>query len=173
MAKIVGIFISPERGQPMQALQQVVAIAGTGLETDRYALEKGSYSFQINKRFKIEKINAVRPLRQVSLISLSALDEANTLLTQPFLPIETRRNLLIENISASDLLSLIDKEFTVGAVRMRGVEDCAPCALPGSMVNKSGFKEAFASCGGLRAEILTSGTIAIGDEVSGSSADAL
>ena len=165
MAKIVGIFISSEKGKPMQALQRVAAIAGTGLANDRYAVGKGSYSFQLNKRFKIEKINAVRPLRQVSLLSLSALDGANKLFAQPFLPIETRRNLLIENISAADLLKLIDKEFTVGAVRMRGIEDCAPCALPGSMVNKAGFKEAFASCGGLRAEILTSGVIAIGDEL--------
>ncbi|MEI6234253.1 MAG: MOSC domain-containing protein [Planctomycetota bacterium] len=165
MVKLVGIFISPERGQPMQSIQQVAAIAGTGLEADRYALDKGSYSFQINKRFRVEQRESVRPQRQVSLFSLSALNDANVLLPHPFLPIETRRNLLIDGISAADLLSLIDREFTVGAVRMRGVEDCAPCSLPGKMANKTGFNDAFAACGGLRAEILSSGVIRIGDYV--------
>lgn len=165
MYKIAGIFVSPEKGQPMQARQSVSALVGAGLEGDRYASDKGSYSSIINKRFKVENIKVSRPLRHVSLISLCALEEANKLLVEPFLPIETRRNLLIETISAAELLSLIDKEFTVGEVRMRGVEDCAPCALPGNMARKAGFKEAFATCGGLRAEILTSGIIAIGNEL--------
>lgn len=165
MATIVGIFISPAKGQPMQALPRVEAIAHVGLQGDRYALDKGSYSFAINRRFQSENINADRPIRHVTLISRSALDDANKRLSVPFLPIETRRNLLIDYISAADLLGLVDRVFTIGPVQMRGFEDCVPCAIPGHMAAKPGFREALATCAGLRAEILTSGKVEIGDEV--------
>ncbi|QOV87634.1 hypothetical protein IPV69_15205 [Humisphaera borealis] len=83
----------------------------------------------------------------------------------PFLPIETRRNFLVDNMSAAELLGLVDRGFTVGGVQMRGFEDSVPCAIPGNMVTKAGFKEAFANCACLRAEILSGGMIEIGDEV--------
>jgi hypothetical protein len=44
-------------------------------------------------------------------MSRDGFDEANKQLHIPFLTIETRRNLFINNISATDLLGLIDKEL--------------------------------------------------------------
>ena len=156
MTKVIGIFICPEKGQPMREVEGVKVLAGVGLEGDRYDAGTGTYTGfpNITDRSKC--------IRQVTIISRAALDEANKSLPSPFSPIETRRNILVDH---ADLLSLIGKEFTIGNVRMRGFEDCAPCKIPGRMANKIGFEEAFAKRGGLRAEILSDGTIRIGDEL--------
>ena len=44
MNTVVGIYLCPEKGQPMQWVAQVTALAGRGLEGDRYALDQGRYS---------------------------------------------------------------------------------------------------------------------------------
>jgi hypothetical protein len=159
------IFICPEKGKPMQAMMTVQAIAGVGLAGDRYSTGNGSYSQSMNKRIQVEHLNVHKPIREVTLMSLPALHEANQSLCIPFSAGETRRNLFLDNLSAADLLSFIDKQFTIGDVEMRGFEECEPCLLPGNMASKTGFKQAFARCGGLRAQILSSGTIAVGDEL--------
>lgn len=77
---------------------------------------------------------------------------------------ETRRNLIVNNV---DLGKLVGIEFMVGSVRMRGVEICTPCKWPEKLVHKRGFEQAFGDDrGGIRAEILTSGWIAVGDHIS-------
>ncbi len=151
MAQVIGIFICQKKGLPMQEVQKVKALAGVGLEGDRYASGKGTYfGIRHNKR-------------HVTLIHIKDIEEANSSLSHPFLPIETRRNLLIDG--DIHLLSLVGKEFSVGNVRMRGFEDCAPCKIPSKMAGKEGFKKAFALKGGLRAEILSDGIIQIADKV--------
>jgi MOSC domain-containing protein YiiM len=155
--KVVAIFICPEKGKPMQAVQEVRAIAGVGLEGDRYATGKGTYSGLPNRSDK-SKSN-----RQVTLISESLFDEANMLLDVPYTLIETRRNIVING--DIDVVSLVGKEFSVGPVRIRGFEDCTPCKIPEKMSGKPGFERAFKNAGGLRAEILTDGLIRIGDEL--------
>ena len=150
--RVTHIFISPNEGEPMQELQTVRAIEQLGLEGDRYAGERGAWSK--SKR---------RVIRQVSLIEQEAIDKANTHLKIPFLARETRRNIVVSYFSLNDL---IDKEFVVGNVRMRGVELCGPCQRPSKLAGKAGFDELFSGYGGLRAEILTTGEIGVGDIVS-------
>ena len=150
--QVTHIFISPNEGEPMQELQTVKAIEQLGLEGDRYAGERGAWSK--SKR---------RVIRQVSLIEQEAIDRANAHLEIPFLPEETRRNIVVSNFSLNDL---IGKEFMVGNVRMRGVELCDPCQRPSKLAGKLGFEESFSGFGGLRAEILTTGEIGVGDIVS-------
>lgn len=155
--RITHIFISPNEGDPMQELQEVKAIKQLGLEGDRYAGERGAWSKSKRK-----------VIRQVSLIEQEAIDRANANLKVPFLPKETRRNIVVSNFQLNDL---IGKEFTVGNVRMRGVEFCDPCQRPSKLTGKSGFEESFAGYGGLRAEILTTGQIHVGDTVCADYAD--
>ena len=83
MGKILSIYICPDKGQDMREVQQVQAVSRVGLMGDRYALGKGAWS------------NSKRvTTRHVSLIAIEAIAEANKLLPVPFLPQETRRNLL-------------------------------------------------------------------------------
>lgn len=153
MASVVAICICSDKGLPMRSVESVKALAGKGLEGDRYAEEKGAFSK--GKRVAI---------RHVSLIAQAALAAANLKGNVFFSFDETRRNILTEGI---DLNALVGKEFTVGAVRMRGTELCDPCRRPGKLVGKDGaaFESMFDGIGGLRAEILNDGVIQIGSPI--------
>jgi MOSC domain-containing protein YiiM len=152
VGKILSIYICSDKGQDMCEVQQVQAVMQVGLMGDRYALGKGAWSH--SKTVKI---------RHVSLIATEAIIEANKLLSVPFLPQETRRNLLTEGI---ELNGLVGKRFQVGGVAMRGVELCDPCKRPSALCDKPDFEAAFQLRGGLRAEILSDGMISVGNYIS-------
>jgi len=154
MGKVIGLFISPSIGVRMQATNSVRALAGRGLEGDRYALGQGSYSRHRRQA-----------ARHVSIIEREAIEASNAELIQhgllPFEPVETRRNIVVEG--ANDVYALLGQEFCIGAVRMRGIEPTTPCHIPSAVVNKTGFAEAYHDRGGIRAEILSDGTVSVGD----------
>jgi MOSC domain-containing protein YiiM len=157
MGRVVSLFVSPGIGQPMNACAKVQALAGRGLQGDRYATGQGSYS-----RAKRQVI------RHVSIIEREAIQAANEELARrglvPFEPDETRRNIVVEG---TDVYALLGQEFSIGDVRLRGIEPTRPCHIPSAAANKTGFKEAFGDRGGVRAEILTDGIISVGDAMSG------
>src|SRR5437870_3882475 len=125
MAKILHIFIAPTKGAPMQEVSCIQAIKGVGLEGDRYALGKGTFS---KIRSMLGRHN------HVSLITMDAIRRAST-----FSQSETRRNLVIEDMTAEELNDFNGEEFVIGSVLMRGVELAKPCNDPGK-----GFKTKFA-----------------------------
>ena len=63
------------------------------------------------------------------------------------------------------LNELVGEEFTVGSVRCRGVELCEPCRHLESLT-EPGVLKALVHRGGLRADVLADGEIAVGDGVS-------
>ena len=138
MGRVVGLFISPAAGERMQARAMVRALAGQGLEGDRYALGAGSYS------------RAGRQVaRHVSLIAREAMEVANKELTRcglvPFEPDETRRNIVVEDV---DVYALLGRRFHIGTVRLRGSDPTRPCHVPSAAAGKAGFKEAYHDRGG-------------------------
>ena len=58
----------------------------------------------------------------------------------------------------------MNREFTVGEVRMKGVRLCNPCDYLESRTH-AGVKAALANRGGLRAQVLTEGIIRVGEAV--------
>jgi len=152
--RVHSIFIAPAAGQPMQAVEEAsVVFGGVGFAGDRYTRGKG----------KLFSMGEPEPRRAVTLIALQAIEDANTQLEVPFLASETRRNVVIEGVSAQDLNELIGKTFIIGRVFVRCTELCHPCSRPSKLCGKPGFKEAFTQRGGLRAEFLSSGKISVGD----------
>ena len=153
MASVVGLFVSPAIGQPMQTRMSVQALAGRGLEGDRYELGQGSFS-------NLPR----RGARHVSLIAREAMEASNEELVRrgliPFEPKETRRNIVVEGI---DVYALLGHEFRIGAVRLRGSEPTLPCRIPSAVAGKTGFAEAYHNRGGIRAEVLSDGIISVGD----------
>lgn len=154
--KVTGLFTCAAESQPMTARERVDAVAGSGLAGDRYALGTGFYS--------------ARPLpggaRELTLIEQEALDaiaaETGVILT----PVESRRNIVTTGIA---LKTLVGKRFTVGAVLCEGVRDCPPCEHLEDLTGKA-VMAPMARRGGLRANILASGTITVGDEIAESGA---
>ena len=155
MAKVIGIFTCPAIGRPMQEHTTVRALAGCGIEGDRYALGQGSHSHR----------QPVVP-RHISIIASEAIRAANAELIErgllPFEPGETRRNIIVEGINVHEL---VGRKFRVGAVWLHGSEPTRPCHIPSAIAGKSQFREAYQGRGGIRAEVLSDGVIAIGETV--------
>lgn len=141
---VLAIYVAKEKGGPMERQRKARAMAGKGLEGDRYGAGEGSWS------------KDRRVARDVTFISREAIDESNAMLDEPFSWEETRRNIVTTGV---DLNALVGKEFRVGTVRMRGVEFADPCGRPTRLANKPDFKDAFENRGGLRATILNDGEI--------------
>jgi len=149
--RVVGIYVTPSEGKPMESRGEVRALVGKGLEGDRYAVEAGKYSGT-----RIEDAQ-----RAVTLIEREAITDVHAAHGVELDESETRRNIVTEGI---ELNPLVGKEFMVGGVRMRGFDLSHPCAyLEG--LTRPGVRKALEERGGLRAEILDDGPIKVGDKV--------
>lgn len=73
----------------------------------------------------------------------------------------TRRQITVRGVRLNDL---IGKRFRVGAVECYGVELCEPCGHLQSLTRPGIVKE-LAHRAGINADILSDGTISVGDEV--------
>ena len=72
-----------------------------------------------------------------------------------------RRNIVTRNVA---LNHLVGREFSIGSVRIRGIRLCEPCDHLQKVTGKPVIK-GLLHRGGLRAQILTHGTIRVGDPV--------
>ena len=147
---IESIYIAPAAEAALRSVDQVLAIAGVGLEGDRYATSSGSFSAK------------PKPGRQLTLIEAEAIEALARELGLVLAPGETRRNLITRGVA---LNHLVGREFTVGGVRLRGHELCEPCGDLARMTGKPQILQGLVHRGGLRAEILEGGTIRVGDLV--------
>jgi MOSC domain-containing protein YiiM len=73
----------------------------------------------------------------------------------------SRRNVLTRGI---DLNALVGRRFTVGPVECEGVELCEPCNTLAKLTER-GVLRGLVHRGGLRANIVAGGEIAVGDPV--------
>jgi MOSC domain-containing protein YiiM len=76
-------------------------------------------------------------------------------------PGATRRNIVTRGVP---LKHLVGQQFRVGDVTLRGLRLCEPCAHL-ERLSHPGVREALIHRGGLRAQILTDGTIRVGDSI--------
>lgn len=135
------IFVSERsRGDP-GPVEGVEAVAGQGLQGDRYF--------------------GKRPRGQVTLIEAEAIEGAAREYDVELEPVEARRNLLTRGVP---LNHLVGREFTVGKTRMRGTELCEPCGFLEKVTGQP-CKAALRHRGGLRAEVLEGGPLAPGDVI--------
>lgn len=105
--------------------------------------------------------------KNITLIAAEEIDRYNQIYQQAIKYDATRRNIVTRGI---DVNLLVNKIFTIGAVTLRGVELCEPCGVLGANLanNSIGAPEvvkAFLHRGGLRADIITSGDIYVGDTI--------
>ena len=146
---VESIHIASAAQGPMQAVAQVVAIPGAGLESDRYALKLGTfYKPEPDRELTLIEAEAIEALRRDYHVELAAGD--------------ARRNIVTRNVA---LNHLVGREFAIGDVRLRGLRLCEPCGHLQEITGKPVIK-GLLHRGGLRAQILTPGTIRVGDVVS-------
>jgi MOSC domain-containing protein YiiM len=146
---VESIHIASAAKVPMRAVDQVQATPGVGLEGDRYALGQGTF-------FKPQ------PDVELTLIEAEAIEALRNDYQVELAPGEARRNVVTRGVA---LNHLVGREFRIGEVKIRGIRLCEPCsdlqALSGRPVIKGLIHR-----GGLRAQVLSSGTIRVGYIVS-------
>lgn len=146
---VAGIYIAPQAAGPIVSLPEAEAIAGRGLKGDRYFAGEGTYS------------NTPGTGRQVTLIEQEALAAAARDYGIELEPGQSRRN--IETVGVP-LNHLVGREFMVGEVRLLGMRLNEPCAHLAKLSTR-GVVKALTHRGGLRADVLTGGTIRVGDVI--------
>jgi MOSC domain-containing protein YiiM len=155
---VVSIHIAPEAGAPLVMVAEARAIAGRGLEGDRYFTGRGYYS--------------PKPSfggREVTLIEMEAVEALvdgvlNAEGERPEVKLsaaETRRNIATRGVP---LNHLVNRTFRVGAVVLRGTRLCEPCKYLDSLT-RPGVMALLIHRGGLRAQILTGGILRVGDTI--------
>ena len=150
---VVSIHIAPAAGAPMSAVAEIRVIAGKGLEGDRYFRKTGSYSKTPGSG------------REVTLIEIEAIDALQREYRIDIDPGQARRNIVTRGVA---LNHLIDREFSVGDVVLRGTRLCDPCSHLEKLTVK-GTLRGLIHRGGLRADIVRGGTIRIEDPIKSSS----
>lgn len=145
---VAALMIGPERKEPMISVPEVRAIAGAGLEGDRYCQERGTFSKKLSSN-------------QITLIEAEALEAAERDYGLALTAEESRRNVLTCGIA---LNHLVGREFQIGGVRLRGLRLCEPCTHLQQLTGKPLLK-ALRHRGGLRAEILSGGVIKVGEKI--------
>jgi MOSC domain-containing protein YiiM len=145
---LVGIYTATGEAAPMEAHDEIVAIAGAGLAGDRYAASAGAFS---------DKPGGGREVTLIAREGIAAANDEGVTVGEH----ETRRNLVTEGV---DLDQLVGRTFSVGEVVLRGVRDCPPCKyLEG--LTRPGVLAALKGRGGLRADIVRAGVLRVGDEI--------
>lgn len=142
------IHIAAEAGSPVIELDSVAATAGVGLEGDRYARREGTWRDD-------------RSSRDLTLIEAEAVEALAREHGVDLEPGESRRNITTRGIRLNDL---VGKEFWIGDVRARGTGLCEPCEYLQRHVGKP-ILPGLVHRAGLRADLLSSGQIAVGDRI--------
>ena len=147
------IFISPGHNYfghhgrapenfPLVEVQQVECVAGHGIRGDRFYDYRDDYKGQITF-FSLEVFDRLAAHFALTKKSAGAL----------------RRNVIVSGVELNDL---IGEEFSIQGVRLRGTAHCKPCYWLDQAV-APGTEKFLQGNGGLRAQILTDGVIAVGD----------
>ena len=146
---VESIHIAPRSEELPHAVARVRVLAGRGPEGDRYFRGEGTYS------------NEPGDGRDLTLIEAEAIEGLAADTGIELDPAEPRRNVVTRGIGLNDL---VGKQFRVGAVECVGVELCEPCNhLEG--LTQPGVLKGLVHRGGLRADVLVDGEIAVGDAV--------
>ena len=142
------IALASEAEGPIESVPEAEAIQGRGLLGDRYERGAGTFS------------NPRESGYDLTLVEAEALEELSAKGIE-MLPIEARRNLVVRGIALDDL---IGRRFRVGEVECLGQRRCEPCSHL-ERLTRPGVLRGLVHRGGLRADVLSSGTIRTGDSI--------
>lgn len=134
--RVEAINIGPSGA--LAPVDSVLAVAGKGLAGDRHFTDHQT------------------PGNALTLIEAEVLEDVQLTGAQ------SRRQVVVRGVRLNDL---IGKRFRIGDVECLGVEICEPCRHLQSLTRPGIIKDLIHR-GGLNADILSGGTISVGDAVS-------
>jgi MOSC domain-containing protein YiiM len=143
--RVEAIYVTETSGALPGPIESVEAVAGGGLRGNRYFFADGD----------------APPGRALTLIAAEALEAFEAETGIPLTGAESRRNVVVRGI---DVNGLVGKRFRVGEIECEGVELCEPCNGLAKLTER-GVLRGLVHRGGLRADIVSDGEIAVGDPV--------
>ena len=144
MGKIEAINITNTSEENTFYVNQAILEKGKGIVNDRY------YG-----NFKEKK-------EQVTLINLEEINNFNNQIKQNIEAKNFRRNIIVSGIN---LNNLIDKKIKINDVTLKIHEICQPCKYLQNKLQIPGLVKMLINKSGVRAEILTSGSLSVGDTI--------
>jgi hypothetical protein len=142
IGSVASLLVAPDAEAPLVAVDEATAVAGRGLEGDRYAAGRGTFSGR-GRGYEL------------TLVDADVLDEIG--LPWP----AARRNVVTRGVA---LNALVGRRFRVGAVECVGRRLAEPCSHLEKLA-RPGLLRPLVHRGGLRADIVLGGRIAVGDEI--------
>ncbi|ELY85084.1 MOSC domain-containing protein [Natrialba taiwanensis] len=146
--RIHAIHIAPERGAPMERVDRSMAVAGRGLEGDRYYRAEGTFDAREGS-----------DLTLIERETLAAVERKYDIELEPGVH---RRNVTTTGVP---LNHLVGSRFRVGDAICEGTELCEPCSYLKCHIDEAGIREALVHHGGLRARILEGAPITENDRI--------
>jgi MOSC domain-containing protein YiiM len=144
MSVVYEIGITEKDNQEIEKKESIEVVASKGIVGDRY----------------FHDFNGDR--EQITLIESENIDYYNNTFNTKFTYVEFRRNIITKNIKLNDL---VGKTILVGNIKLKVNDLCRPCKDLQQRLGKSNIIKEFLRRGGLRCEILSSGTINVGDKI--------
>ena len=144
MSAVFEIGITEKNNQKIEKKETIEVVASKGIVGDRY----------------FHDFNGDR--EQITLIESENIDYYNNTFNTKFTYVEFRRNIITKNIKLNDL---VGKTILVGNIKLKVNDLCRPCKDLQQRLGKSNIIKEFLRRGGLRCEILSSGTINVGDKI--------
>jgi MOSC domain-containing protein YiiM len=145
--RVVEIFIGPEFTYPVVSVESVKAVAGMGLEGDRY--------------YRPQEAPHSHPDEEITLIESEAIAAAQAETDVVFGPEDTRRNIVTSGVSLDEL---VGQTLSVGEVVVEAIELNPACAYL-VKITKKRFLKQLIHRGGIRGRIVSSGVIRRGDVI--------
>ena len=144
MSVVFQIGITEKNNKEIENKERIEVIASKGIIGDRY----------------FHDFNGDR--EQITLIESENIDYYNKTFNTNFEYIEFRRNIITKDIQLNDL---VGKTILVGEIKLKVNDLCRPCKDLQNRLKKDNIIKEFLRRGGLRCEILSSGTINVGDKI--------
>ena len=144
MSKIIELGITKNSNQKIEKVSKAELIAGKGIVGDRHFHENNSAKSQI------------------TLIESENIDYYNNKFKTNYSYLDFRRNVITKEIELNDL---VGKKLLIGNIKVEGHDLCRPCKHLEETLNGKDIIKEFIRRGGLRCEILTSGTINLEDKI--------
>jgi MOSC domain-containing protein YiiM len=148
---VEAIHVVAEKGAPPRSVERVAAVAGLGLGGDRYAEGRGTFSLPTEHGHG----------RDLTLVEAEEIERLALDFGIELAPGETRRNVTTRGVRLNEL---VGRRFRIGRIECEGVRLCEPCTYLEGVTGKP-IREPLRHRGGLRADIVLGGTIAVGDPI--------
>ena len=144
---VAGLLVAPAAEAPLERVSLAEAVAGRGLESDRYFDGRGTFSGS-GRGYELTLIEA-------EALEALAVDGVEISWEQ------ARRNVVTRGVG---LNALVGRRFLIGDVECVGRRLAEPCSHLQRLA-PPGILAGLVHRGGLRADILAGGTIRVGDPV--------